>query len=308
MSPLRWSAGCATVPPSARRSGRDRMQTRQKRSSEIPERASARHDAVSTPTRRSRAAPAKMVQRGALDSAVRVAERSPYPGARSPMSGSDVSDTTSADGYHWEPTNAPVASSRTDDIWFADAQRGWAVNSNGHVLHTADGGATWTQQLSAGGAYLRCIGFAGDQVGWVGSLAENRRLFHTTDGGATWSDVANLPAGAPLAICGLSVVSEDVVYGSGSNFPDKPAALIKTVDGGATWTAIDLGAQATMLIDVHFSDADHGWVVGGHAGPDVPHPEREDVTPVVLATQDGGQIWTDRLESIATELQQGEWG
>ena len=36
-----------------------------------------------------------------------------------------------ASEFRWQRTNAPPASSRTDDIWFLDANRGWAVNSNG---------------------------------------------------------------------------------------------------------------------------------------------------------------------------------
>ena len=45
--------------------------------------------------------------------------------------------------FTWKPTNAPQASSRTDDIWFLDEEHGWAVNSNGQALYTADGGSTW---------------------------------------------------------------------------------------------------------------------------------------------------------------------
>ncbi|MGH4016526.1 MAG: hypothetical protein ACRDSL_21860 [Pseudonocardiaceae bacterium] len=55
----------------------------------------------------------------------------------------------------WRPTNAPVASSRTDDIWFLDPQRGWAVNSNGQIVHTGDGFATWEQQFHDPQVYLR---------------------------------------------------------------------------------------------------------------------------------------------------------
>jgi hypothetical protein len=38
------------------------------------------------------------------------------------------------------------------------------------------------------------------------------RLYETSDGGATWAPVTNLPAEAPGAVCGLSVVNESVVY------------------------------------------------------------------------------------------------
>ena len=58
----------------------------------------------------------------------------------------------------WRPTNAPSASSRTDDIWFIDPQTGWAVNSNGEIVKTTDGGARWERQLHDPSVYFRCVG------------------------------------------------------------------------------------------------------------------------------------------------------
>jgi len=208
--------------------------------------------------------------------------------------------------FGWRRTGAPVASARTDDICFLDADRGWAVNSNGQILHTEDGAVTWTRQFSVRGAYLRCVGFANDRVGWVGTLAATRRLFATVDGGATWTGVESLPPDAPPAICGLSVVNGRVVYGSGTNFPNRPAGVVKTIDGGATWTAVDMSAHATLLVDIHFQDELRGWVVGGKA--DVPNPRRDDVVPVVLSTDDGGLTWQNRLAGIQPALPMGEWG
>jgi len=212
--------------------------------------------------------------------------------------------------HEWRRTNAPFASSRTDDIWFTDPRRGWAVNSNAHILHTEDGGATWRRQLSAGDpAYLRCVGFVDERRGWVGVLSDpDRRLFETSDGGATWSvvtSVTELP-GAPEAICGLSIVNERVVYGSGTNEPFLSTGVIKTTDGGRTWTAQDMGEHATLLVDVLFTDEDHGWVVGGKAPHDVVEPDRADVTPVVLFTEDGGGTWRNLVEG--QDLPKGEWG
>jgi len=206
----------------------------------------------------------------------------------------------------WRRTGAPAAS-RTDDIWFFDAQRGWAVNANGHVLQTTDGGDTWERRFAAAeGTYLRCIGFDGDQRGWVGTLSASQRLLETRDGGATWRLVANLPPQAPPAICGLSVVDGVVAYGSGTNFPHRPTGIIKTVDGGDTWTGIDMNEHATLLVDILFTDAHRGWVVGGKA--DVPNPTRDDVLPVVLFTDDGGATWANRLAGIQPSLPNGEWG
>lgn len=213
--------------------------------------------------------------------------------------------TTINSNLQWKPTNAPPASSRTDDIWFLDSSTGWAVNSNGQILFTADGGATWEQQFHSP-AYLRCVGFANKTTGWVGTLTASARLYQTSDGGKNWIIVQNLPAVAPSAICGLSVVNESIIYASGTNYPNRPPRMMKSVDGGKTWTGWEMSQHASLLVDTFFTDAERGWVVGGKA--DVPNPTRSDVKPVVLFTEDGGKTWINRVANLQNELPFGEWG
>jgi photosystem II stability/assembly factor-like uncharacterized protein len=206
----------------------------------------------------------------------------------------------------WRPTNAPIASSRTDDIWFLDPQVGWAVNSNGQIVHTTDGGNAWIEQLHDLDVYFRCVGFASATRGWVGTLTSGKTLFETRDGGHTWTLVTNLPPLAPSAICGLSVVNESVVFASGTNFPDRPPRMMKTLDGGQTWTAWDMRPWADILIDTYFASPDRGWVVGGKTAQ--PVPTRNNVKPVVLFTEDGGETWVNRVANIQNEFPLGEWG
>jgi photosystem II stability/assembly factor-like uncharacterized protein len=205
----------------------------------------------------------------------------------------------------WRPTNAPEASSRTDDIWFLNPDVGWAVNSNGQVLQTQDGGARWAEQFHDEEVYFRCVGFADAAHGWVGTLTANKRLFQTQDGGAHWEPVS-LPPLAPSAVCGLSVVNAAVVYASGTNYPNRPARMVKTTDGGATWAARDMTPHASCLIDTLFISPERGWVVGGKS--DAPVPNRGNVRAVVLWTEDGGRTWVDRLAGIRDQLPLGEWG
>ncbi|HEV3343317.1 MAG TPA: ferritin-like domain-containing protein [Pirellulales bacterium] len=206
----------------------------------------------------------------------------------------------------WRRTNAPFASSRTDDIWFLDTQVGFAVNSNGHVLKTSDGGNSWVQQLAAG-AYLRCVGFANPQIGWVGTLTPSRRLFHTIDGGVNWSQVTNLPPNAPVRVCGMAVVNPNIVYASGTNEPTDAPRMMKTIDGGQNWSAWEMRPHASILIDTFFIDEMRGWVVGGKA--DNPAPtDRSEIQPVVLFTEDGGLTWTNRLAGHEADFPFGEWG
>jgi photosystem II stability/assembly factor-like uncharacterized protein len=215
--------------------------------------------------------------------------------------------------YAWRRTGAPAASSRTDDIWFLDDRTGWAVNSDGHILKTDDGGDTWTVQARfKDSTYLRCIGFANARVGWAGTLSGESRLYRTDNGGRTWEPVTNLPGPVPRRICGLSVVDENTVYASGTNYPAETAAILKTVDGGIHWSVIDMSRHAALLVDIQFTSRDEGWVVGGEDV--VKHPNRaavrDDVIPTVLHTRDGGTTWTNAAAAPDLRLQfpRGEWG
>ncbi|MUG97828.1 hypothetical protein F7734_38175 [Scytonema sp. UIC 10036] len=221
---------------------------------------------------------------------------------------------TNSANLQWFPTNAPIASSRTDDIWFIDPLVGWAVNSNGQIIKTTDGGDTWKIQfqtpiVNGRPIYLRCVSFSTPLNGCVGTVSKEQRLYHTTDAGETWAIVENLPENAPVKICGLSVVNESVIYASGTNDPaDIPARMMKTVDGGTTWTAWDMSEYATILIDNYFINPDRGWVVGGKADNSIPKPSRDDVIPVVLYTEDGGKTWVNQVADISSSFPLGEWG
>src|SRR5262249_39959095 len=156
--------------------------------------------------------------------------------------------------YTWVETNSPVASSRTDDIHFFDPESGWLVNSNGQAALTTDGGCTWAVKLVVpmglkARPYLRTVGFANRQKGWIGALVhaeDDPEGYHlqllrmTEDGGETWTNV-ELPRGSPSGICGLSVVNENVVYGAGSNDPNRIGpGVVKTTNGGQSWELIDM--------------------------------------------------------------------
>jgi photosystem II stability/assembly factor-like uncharacterized protein len=241
---------------------------------------------------------------------------------------------STAKDWKWVATNSPEANSRTDDIWFFDEKKGWSVNSNGQISQTVDGGDTWTQKKfidpgANGFPYLRCMGWANERIGWVGAVTNRidqdpqhstdflQILLHrTTDSGATWDNIKNMPANSPAGICGMSVVNEKVIYGAGTNDPNLPGpGLVKSTDGGTTWTQIDLKQHADNLIDVHFFDEKTGWIVGGKKDSSCPAikpgyenvPQYSQLKPVVLKTTDGGATWVNKAAGVAG-FDCGEWG
>jgi len=191
---------------------------------------------------------------------------------------------------------APIRTDRHEDVFFIDAERGWVVNRDGEVHRTTDGGASWQLGFQEPDAFFRSVVFTDSLRGWVGSLFSQYPLYATTDGGITFVPVADLTAPVPTGICGFWAVNAATVYGCGTY--EGPARLVKTHDGGAHWTTIDMSPWAATLVDVHFVSPDSGFVVGGRGA--FPHQSKA----VVLWTADGGVSWTTRY--LGSES--GLWG
>ncbi|MGB9367250.1 MAG: YCF48-related protein [Xanthobacteraceae bacterium] len=204
--------------------------------------------------------------------------------------------------FTWLATNAPPQQ-RYDDIWMIAPEVGWAVNSGGQIVHTKDGFEHFDiQQTVEGDVWLRCMSFTSPTDGWVGTITRRQRLWRTQDG-KTWTNISSSLPALPIAVCGIHSPSKNVVYASGTQFPEAEAAVMKTTDGGQTWTSISMAAHANLLIDNFFMDDLHGWVVGGKGGTSL-----DQLKPVVLFTSDGGQTWENRLENSGIDFPSGEWG
>lgn len=215
--------------------------------------------------------------------------------------------------FIWRRTSTLRASSRYDDVFFINRNVGWAVNSNAQVVHTKDSGVTWDVIATIVSdddrpIYLRCCWFLDENVGYIGTVSGSDRIFVTNDGGFTWTPFRNLSKAAPLKICGMTALTKDIVYCTGTNDPDDFAAFTKTIDGGKTWTGLSMESEASILIDNYFWDELRGITVGGYT--DVPRGQRTraDVHPVILKTEDGGETWFNLLQDFTSLYPKGEWG
>jgi photosystem II stability/assembly factor-like uncharacterized protein len=169
---------------------------------------------------------------------------------------------------------APGASYRISAIDFVDPSTGWIVadytSGSYAILHTDDGGATWTHQLTgvdAGrGHYLKFFDVATGVSGLIGTTA---RLYRTIDGGQTWMEL-------PVPDTKGSVLSWSfidayygwvLISGTTAEFP-LPAYLYRTDDGGRTWQ--DLGVPASspdQVFEASFTYFTTGWLSSANDGP-----------------------------------------
>ncbi|HYF33213.1 MAG TPA: T9SS type A sorting domain-containing protein [Chitinophagaceae bacterium] len=189
--------------------------------------------------------------------------------------------------FDWKVTATP-RSYRYDDIFFLNDSIGWAASGDRQILHTKDAGANWQLQFT-GARYLRSIEFATPLLGFCGSL--DTAFYKTIDGGLTWTDISSSINPRPAGICGLSAPDPLHIYACG--VWRSPAFIIRSSDGGQTWSYTDMSAYASALVDIHFINKDTGFA-SGTANP---------VTDggIILYTTNGGMSWEVKIKTQTSE-------
>jgi photosystem II stability/assembly factor-like uncharacterized protein len=208
----------------------------------------------------------------------------------------------SADGVRWDELAAPQRWSQIlNDLSFPDAEHGWIVGATADresrplILHTADGGATWSEQRALVAGELTGVEFVDEANGWA--IAESpsggRALQHTSDGGATWT--LQRPRGI-LGLAAIDFLEPTTGWVSGQYLPDAwtggrsaPAAVFRTTDGGATWTRHPL-PRNTRALQLQFLDEHNGWGI-------LEKSTLRSSTTFVARTSDAGATWT-RLDQL----------
>lgn len=133
----------------------------------------------------------------------------------------------------------------------------------------------WELSLDNGSTYFD-VEIVNDSIAYTtGHDGINPKIIKTTDFGETWDVVFE----STYVFLDLSFPSENVGYACAHN-----RNIIKTIDGGESWTYLDLSeTELSPLIDfrsIHFIDELHGFVT------------TETFTPFVIETEDGGETWT----------------
>ncbi|MEJ7616724.1 MAG: YCF48-related protein [Pyrinomonadaceae bacterium] len=180
------------------------------------------------------------------------------------------------------------------DVYFADAQTGWLLaersihnlktneETRSYVLHTKDGGATWTRLNLFGldpGMLLVRFAFAGKAMGYV--FGEYGTLYASSGGEELWSARA-VPTRRLLLGGSFIDGGRGWLVGAG-------ATLLQTIDGGESWREHKIAElENARLNAVVFVDERHGWAVGAGG--------------TIVRTADGGKKWETQTSANGEDL------
>jgi photosystem II stability/assembly factor-like uncharacterized protein len=148
----------------------------------------------------------------------------------------------SNDGRDWAQVPTPVRSALTA-VSFADAQHGWAVGHDAVILHTSDGGRTWTLQNfqpELQEPFLDVLALDANTAYAVGAYG----LFEqTTDGGANWTKV-DAPAilADQLHLYAIRKLANGDLFIAGEQ-----GTLGLSTDGGKTWSKLKSPYEGTFF-------------------------------------------------------------
>ncbi len=175
----------------------------------------------------------------------------------------------------WEPVNYKE-DVHLFDVYFVSKEEGWVSGAAGTILHTKDGGNSWTVELGgdphAEGAELKRLFFADSTHGWAQAW---NTLFRTTDG-ASWQQVSGDIRGDAFFVSDLDGFR---VYGK---------KIFATNDGGMNWKE-SFACHAKMEVQgltqetdcdlwtLHFPTAMVGYAMGDKR--------------ITAKTEDGGETW-----------------
>lgn len=152
-------------------------------------------------------------------------------------------------GGNWAPVSlrVPPASTTTCDcaigsLRFSDSLHGVLVLENAaqdprgyaqnFLYTTIDGGRSWQLgPMLPTNAFS--VFFLDATHGWTLDTKSNTLLF-TGDGGQHWSTVATVPSNSNSVVAGFQFVTSQVGWALGADSRGLP--ILKTVDGGQTWT------------------------------------------------------------------------
>jgi photosystem II stability/assembly factor-like uncharacterized protein len=204
-------------------------------------------------------------------------------------------------GAQWSrvfPPTAGAAALGLGDIAFASNSVVMAGGQSG-LIRSTDAGVTW--QASNPGIYWSTgvLAFHDASTGVALPHDQGGVAFMTSDGGASWSQSANWPGTGAFQPGPITQAGTGVHFGPGGVgiAAGTQGTLWRTVDGGQSWTEVDISGvpSAVPLRGVSFGSANVGVAYGGYS------------TETLYRTADGGDHWSAVGANLPTTSPSASW-
>ena len=173
---------------------------------------------------------------------------------------------TTNGGANWDVING-VTNPVGGFYYFVDALNGWmfgasitTIGMNTDILHTTDGGLSWTTQATNVGS-VKAIYFSDVLHGWV--VGRNALLMKTVDGGANWTTLSNTNQNPAAQFRSVYALNSNVCYFGSSVSGSSGEYVLKTTNGGNSWTTMQVPFQYSVF-NVVFWDENNGWISGDY--------------------------------------------
>ena len=159
------------------------------------------------------------------------------------------------------------------------------------ALSTVPVMAQWSLQQSPVTSRLYDIKFSGGRGLMVGDSV----VLVSGDTGSSWA-IQDFPGNWGFTQC--TIQCHDSLWVAGWMIDSRKNVLLRSTDGGTTWSVVDTSLHDLAGTSVFFKDKTHGWVGGSGSGFGA------DTMGWVSKTTDGGATWqkTDRTLDLINDV------
>jgi len=167
---------------------------------------------------------------------------------------------------------------------FANLTAGWIGDNFGGILHTEDGGMTWTTQISGTSWAITSVQFLDAQEGWAVSV--HGEILHTIDGGNNWTikTLGSLDCGNTGDCTDIFFINHSLGWIATNNMLSSMAnalsPIVHTSDAGKAWVCQPVPTM--MTTSLQFVNERSGWAAGWNG---------------ILHTTNGGVNWDYQVEA-----------
>jgi len=173
------------------------------------------------------------------------------------------------------PTNKTLR-----NLYFIDAQTGWAAGEDGTIIHTSNGGDSWIVQNSTVPSFIVDIFFINENLGWALVFRDvfpfGTIILKTTNGGDTWI-AEDYPDD--------NAFMNTIFFFDSLNGWVGGTYIAGTTNGGVTWVEADVDSSMISGLPVfnfNFYNRQFGYACGGYL----------DLAGVIWRTTNYGESWS----------------